>query len=268
MRRGLRAGVSSGSALRNTSARTSGVGSLSQARTPTVTPTVQSKALMPHAAEALTSEALVPHTTKAISAMPTRPRSTSLASQSPSKPTALAKTRSSTSNTALTPFILPATSLAKISKSWSPPPQSSNGQVVGNAHADFYVNPLGEMLPATAYRHFDSQYLAQTQSTGVLPLKYFGFENFKTASAARDGMQIARQWSNARGKATFDTLQLARPDGTWNARVPRAEGDQGPHLEPITSTYPQYGKGGYAQLVPQDAGTSVRISHATEIPEQ
>ena len=128
---------------------------------------------------------------------------------------------------------------------------------------DFYVNSQGIALPATGYRYMDSRYAEATTSSMSGPLSYFGFTNFDTGAAARSGFQIffesrnPASWSDARLKGVFDTLQLFGENGFVNAKVPLINGGAGPGLEPYAKSYPQYGAGGEAQLVPVNKGSSV-----------
>ena len=69
-------------------------------------------------------------------------------------------------------------------------------------------------------------------------------------------------------KGSFDTLQLFKPNGFVNARVPFANGGVGPELEPYTSSYPQLGSGGQAQLVPVIPGTTVKLNNLTVLPKK
>jgi hypothetical protein len=139
---------------------------------------------------------------------------------------------------------------------------------------DFYVNSQGATLPATGYRYMDSQYAAQTQSTMTAPLSYFGFTDYPTGAAARNGYQIfyengnAASWSDASLKGEFNTLQLFGANGFVNAKVPLTNGGIGPGLEPYTISYPQYGVGGQAQLVPAIPGTIVQLNKITILPKK
>lgn len=120
----------------------------------------------------------------------------------------------------------------------------------------------------------DSQYAAQTQSSMLAPLSYFGFTDYSTGAATRNGFQIfyepgnAASWSDASPKGVFDTLQLFGPDGFVNAKVPLTNGGTGPGLEPYTKAYSQYGTGGQAQLVPVTSDTKVQLKNVTVIPSE
>ncbi|WP_254700422.1 beta strand repeat-containing protein [Trinickia violacea] len=151
---------------------------------------------------------------------------------------------------------------------------ATNTSSTARGGVDFYVNSQGTVLPATGYRYMDSQYAAQTQSSMSAPLSYFGFTDYSTGAAARNGFQIfyepgnAASWSDASLKGQFDTLQLFGPDGFVNAKVPLANGGAGPRLEPYTNAYPQYGTGGQAQLVPAIPGTKVQLKNVTVLPSK
>ena len=108
---------------------------------------------------------------------------------------------------------------------------------------DFYVDPDGRTLPSTAYRYMDSKYAEQTMKTMEAPGSYIGLSKFDSASKVQDAYQISPAWSNAKLRGEFDTLQIMD-----NVYVPKEAGDTGKVLEPITSYYPEYGKGGYPQL--------------------
>ena len=108
---------------------------------------------------------------------------------------------------------------------------------------DFYVAPDGRTLPSTAYRYMDSKYAEQTMKTMEAPGSYIGLSKFDSASKVQDAYQISPAWSNAKLRGEFDTLQIMD-----NVYVPKEAGDTGKVLEPITSYYPEYGKGGYPQL--------------------
>ncbi|MDA0150102.1 RHS repeat-associated core domain-containing protein [Vibrio sp. LaRot3] len=136
-----------------------------------------------------------------------------------------------------------------------------NGVDSSSSKPDFYVGPAGpeSTLPSTGYRYMDSSFADITMETKSAPLSYFGFSDFKNASKARDAFQIyydpkdpVGSWSDARLKGEFDTLQLYDNDGKPIVRVPFEDGDNGEKLEPFTSFYPDFGKGGEFQLVPLD----------------
>ena len=98
-------------------------------------------------------------------------------------------------------------------------------------------------LPSTFYHHMDSKYAEQTMRTMEAPRSYIGLSKFDSVSKVQDAYQISPAWSNAKLCGEFDTLQIMD-----NVYVPKEAGDTGKVLEPITSYYPEYGKGGYPQL--------------------
>lgn len=65
---------------------------------------------------------------------------------------------------------------------------------------------------------------------------------------ARDKFQISPEWSDARMRGSFDTLQLYK-NGEPTAFVPKWQGNNHPsQLEPFAEAYPEFGSGGAAQL--------------------
>jgi len=135
---------------------------------------------------------------------------------------------------------------------------------------DFYVGPdgPGSTMPSTAYRYVRylnddgtlDKWVPGLLETKKAPVTYFGFEKFETGKIARDAFQIKGpdkvdptlpadiSWSDARIRGTFDSLQLYE-NGTPQVRHPRMFGDKiGAPLEPFTSAYPQYGRGGVEQM--------------------
>ncbi|WP_193757010.1 RHS repeat domain-containing protein, partial [Xenorhabdus sp. KJ12.1] len=123
---------------------------------------------------------------------------------------------------------------------------------------DFYVGPDGPSatLPSTGYRHMKYQeadgsinkFVDPTIESKSAPVTYFGFDKYPTGSAARDGFQIAPEWSDARLRGTFDTLQLYEK-GVPQVRVPYWKGDEiKTKLEPFATAYPEHGAGGARQL--------------------
>ncbi|WP_447459453.1 hypothetical protein [Streptococcus ovis] len=114
---------------------------------------------------------------------------------------------------------------------------------------DFYVAPDGTTLPATGYRYMNSEYVEQTTKTMQAPGGYIGFSKFDSAKQVRNAYQISPNWSDAKLRGEFDTLQIFD-----NVRVPRAYGDKiGETLEPLTKVYPEFGTGGYPQLITDKA---------------
>lgn len=109
---------------------------------------------------------------------------------------------------------------------------------------DFYVTPSGDVVPSTGYRYMDSKYTEKILETYKAPGSYFGFDKFNTGSEARNALQISTDWSDARLRGEFDTLQVID-----NIRIPLEKGGKGPFLEPITKSYPEFGTGGYRQVI-------------------
>ncbi|MDX5630938.1 MULTISPECIES: hypothetical protein [unclassified Brenneria] len=129
---------------------------------------------------------------------------------------------------------------------------------MANQIPDFYVGSAGPSVTmrSTAYRHMKykepdgsiNKFVAQTLESKSAPVIYFGFGKYSAGSTARDKFQIASEWSDARMRGAFDTLQLYK-DGKSTAFVPKWEGNSHPtKLEPFAKAYPQYGQGGEAQL--------------------
>ncbi|MBR1374905.1 MAG: hypothetical protein IJ566_02340, partial [Cardiobacteriaceae bacterium] len=117
---------------------------------------------------------------------------------------------------------------------------------VPTSRPDYYVKPNGDVVPSTGYRYMNSIHTEKTMETmnSGEGKDYFGFNKYDTGSAARDAYQIAPKWSDARLRGEFDTLQVID-----DMRVPKTFGDEGPDLEPFTTSYPQYGKGGELQFI-------------------
>ncbi|MCB2309225.1 hypothetical protein LGL08_21900 [Clostridium estertheticum] len=114
----------------------------------------------------------------------------------------------------------------------------------GVSNADFYVKPNGDVIPSTGYRYMNSKYAQQTFETNSAPGSYFGFDKFDSAKEAREALQISPEWSDAKLRGEFDTLQVID-----DIRIPYNKGDAGDILEPITNAYPEFGKGGYRQVI-------------------
>ena len=95
---------------------------------------------------------------------------------------------------------------------------------------------------------------------------------FESGADARDAFQIfyekgnPKSWSDARLRGTFDTLQLFDGEGRAKVKVPLENGGKGPGLEPFTSAYPEYGRGGEAQLLPTEK-TAVKFDDVDFLPE-
>lgn len=89
----------------------------------------------------------------------------------------------------------------------------------------------------------DSKYAEQIFKTKRAPGSYFSFDKFNTGSEARNALQISPDWSDARLRGEFDTLQIID-----DIHIPLERGGVGPKLEPITRSYPEFGTGGYTQV--------------------
>ena len=125
---------------------------------------------------------------------------------------------------------------------------------------DFYVAPDGTTLLATDYRYMNSQYAEQTMETMQVPGGYIGFSKFDSARQVKDAYQISPDWSDTKLRGEFDTLQVFD-----SVRVPRAYGDKvGEILEPLTKVYPEFGTGGYPQLI-TDKSKNINFKDVTII---
>ena len=84
---------------------------------------------------------------------------------------------------------------------------------------------------------------AQTGSTFLFSFCRQGFLKYDSASQVKDAFQIADSWSDCKVRGEFDTLQVI--DDLY---VPTTKGNTTAIPEPITFSYPEYGKGGEHQL--------------------
>ena len=109
--------------------------------------------------------------------------------------------------------------------------------------ADFYVTPSGDVVPATGYRYMDSGRANDAIISGEQYTTYIGFKKYDSASQVKDAFQIADSWSDCKVRGEFDTLQVI--DDLY---VPTTKGNTTAIPEPITFSYPEYGKGGEHQL--------------------
>ena len=123
---------------------------------------------------------------------------------------------------------------------------------------DFYVGPAG---PSATMRSTGYRYMRYLDDDGTVnkwapkaidsrsaPASYIGFEKYSSSAEAKSAFQIAPEWSDARLRGSFDTLQLYE-NGVPQVRVPYWEGDRiASKLEPFAEAYPQYGRGGAQQL--------------------
>ena len=119
------------------------------------------------------------------------------------------------------------------------------GDVAKSAkRADFYVKPNGETVPGTMYRYSDSSTFEGLSKTKSGKTSYVTPQKFDASTEAVDGLQInVKGWGNdCRTRSSFDSLQVID-----DVKVPMSKGGKGTTLEPITNSYPEYGKGGYPQ---------------------
>ncbi|WNO11135.1 RHS repeat-associated core domain-containing protein [Teredinibacter sp. KSP-S5-2] len=152
---------------------------------------------------------------------------------------------------------------------------------------DFYVGPAGPeaTLPSTGYRYMRykdddgkvNKFAPMTVENKSAPTTYFGFEKYDTGTEARDAFQVKGpeigsdhtgegSWSDARLRGEFDTLQLYE-NGEPLVRVPYMYGDTDKtQLEPIAEAYPEYGKGGAAQLHAE--GKVIQFDKVDILPEK
>lgn len=78
-----------------------------------------------------------------------------------------------------------------------------------------------------------------------------------------------KSWSDGRLRIKFDTLQLYDESGVPRVEVPRSHGGKGPDLEPFTEAYPEYGKGGARQLVPNtDESLYIKADEIDILPKE
>ncbi len=108
---------------------------------------------------------------------------------------------------------------------------------------DFYVTPSGDVVPATGYRYMDSGRANDAIISGEQYTTYIGFKKYDSASQVKDAFQIADSWSDCKVRGEFDTLQVI--DDLY---VPTTKGNTTAIPEPISFSYPEYGKGGEHQL--------------------
>jgi len=162
---------------------------------------------------------------------------------------------------------------------------------------DFYVGSGGstDTLPATGYRLMRyknddgtiNKYAVDAMESKESRGGYVGFTKYDNAEDAADAFQIKLKkhvdpsdptdrgsWSDARLEGKFDTLQLYENGKVKNSvRVPRKYGDSDnlnptkpSDLEPFTEVYPQYGKGGEAQLV--TGNDNLKFDSVTILPKK
>lgn len=117
---------------------------------------------------------------------------------------------------------------------------------VGTNGANFYVNSSGTAIPAIGYRAVGGPAVDELTEGTISPRNpatYFTFNNISNMSPSEVSNllqlpQLPSYW------ASFDVLQLVPdlkiPTGRWNTTTT---------LEPITSTFPEYGLGGGTQAI-------------------
>lgn len=110
----------------------------------------------------------------------------------------------------------------------------------------FYVTADGVAIPATGYRAIGGPAVERAVAGDLMSQSgptYISFNNLSelTGTEAKSVLQLKYEPSHF---ATFNTLQLVSdlkiPGGRWNAS---------PLLEPITSTFPEFGGGGASQAI-------------------
>ena len=123
--------------------------------------------------------------------------------------------------------------------------QSPEG-LLAKGRPDFYVRSSGDIIPGTAYRATGGKSNIAELGSGKIASRdptYITFDDIrgKTAEEVQDLLQLPQKPSHV---VTFDTKKILEsiriPDGKWNTdKIP----------EPITKTFPQWGKGGGTQAV-------------------
>ena len=73
-------------------------------------------------------------------------------------------------------------------------------------------------------------------------------------------------WSDGRLRLEFNTLQLYE-NGKPNVFVPYSHGGAGTDLEPLTTSYPEYGKGGAQQLIPSET-INIKADQVDILPKE
>ncbi|MBV4476870.1 hypothetical protein [Pseudomonas botevensis] len=127
--------------------------------------------------------------------------------------------------------------------------------------ADFYVTPQGTAIPATGYRAVGVPAVEEALTGTIAPRSptYITFDNIKKYDAVRSSgpTTTARTPTNW---VSFDTLPLVNdlkiPTGKWNTTT---------NLEPITNTFPEWGRGGGTQAI---TNQSIKIKDFGTLPEE
>jgi len=116
----------------------------------------------------------------------------------------------------------------------------------GTSRASFYVTADGTAIPATGYRAVGGSAADQAEAGNLMSSSgptYVTFTDISgmTGAEAKDVLQLKYEPTQF---ATFDTLQFID-----DARIPGGFWNKSPFPEPITSTLPQFGKGGATQAI-------------------
>ena len=128
---------------------------------------------------------------------------------------------------------------------------------------DFYVRPSGDVIPGTRYRAIGGKSNLAEIATGKIASRdptYITFNDIREKSAAevQDILQLPQKHSHV---VEFDTKQildsLRIPGGRWNTEK---------NLEPLTKTFPEWGKGGGTQAI-TDQEIKIDPKLVTEFPQ-
>jgi hypothetical protein len=115
------------------------------------------------------------------------------------------------------------------------------------------------------YRYMSSKarYIQSTMDNMEIPANidprgtYISPAKFDSGSAARVGLQISPQWSDAQVRGEFDTLQLD------DLVVPYGRNGSASYPEPLTVDYQEHGTGGYPQYITHN---SIGLDNITFLP--
>jgi len=113
---------------------------------------------------------------------------------------------------------------------------------------DFYVKPDGTAVPGTGYRAIGGDGVDAAKNENNIMSSYpqgtyITFDNIsnKGAGEIKSLLQLEK---SPRIVAQFDTLQILD-----NLKIPRSHWGEGPGLEPLVNSLPEFGKGGGTQAV-------------------
>jgi hypothetical protein len=119
-------------------------------------------------------------------------------------------------------------------------------KVVQKTRSDFYISPGGQAIPSRGYRAIGGESNIAEALEGTISSRnptYITFNNLRgmNSQEVQSLLQLPKTPSHA---VKFDTLQilddLSIPTGKWNTtNIP----------EPITTTFPKWGKGGGTQAI-------------------